>query len=148
MTVRSRAVSTDSPNSLFKCKTADEILPVYTPVLGLQKDVSLQWINGRGSSSTSCGQYEKSPANRSSPQWTYMEFCFKWHLPVAAPTFSPVFQEVEFPVRIPKGQHSSTKVQPWFQWLSQPTFYRDYTPFILNLQVPRTIPRKMLLWFP
>lgn len=51
-----------------------------------------------------------------------MEFCCKWHL------LSLVFQEAEFPIRIPKGQHSSTKVQSMF--------YRDHTPSILNLQVP------------
>jgi len=42
----------------------------------------------------------------------HMEFCFKWHLFVASLTFSLVLPEAEFPVSIPKGQHSSTEVQP------------------------------------
>lgn len=93
-TVSSRAASAHSPNSPPKCKAADRI--------HFQRDSSLH------------ASMEEDPAAlHMAGMWSLllkgqiprecMEFCCKWHL------VSLVFQEAEFPVRIPKGQHSSTK---------------------------------------
>lgn len=129
MTVRNWAISA---NSLFKCKTADEILSVYAPAFGLHKDVSLQQISGRGSSSTSCGQYQKPPAKQSSPPWTW-DFVLNG-TNVQQPLLFPwCSNRQNFLKGSLRGSTALQKCNPVFQWQSQPPFYRGHIPFILHL---------------